>query len=199
MPSTSGPGTDSTSPSTGTKPGPDTLKRDAQAVTNEVGHLADEIKSEAAAQAEQLTGQAKEQLSQATDKVRGIASKQKDLFADQIAGVADAMLRVAGDLESSNDASAHYARMIAVNTEKLSNSIRDNSVDQLMSMAQDFGRRQPAAFVGAAALLGFTASRFLKASAQRPTAQPQPDASDDMHLPATTSDPNPSNLKAGRL
>jgi hypothetical protein len=34
-------------------------------------------------------------------------------------------------------------------------------------MVQDFGRRQPAAFMGAMALMGFAASRFLMASAQR--------------------------------
>jgi hypothetical protein len=57
--------------------------------------------------------------------------------------------------------------MIADNAEKLSAAIRDNDVDQLLGMAQDFGRRQPVAFMGAAALLGFAASRFVTASAKR--------------------------------
>ena len=57
--------------------------------------------------------------------------------------------------------------MIADNAEKLSSLVRDNDVDQLLAIAQDFGRRQPVAFLGAAALLGFAASRFVTASAQR--------------------------------
>jgi hypothetical protein len=180
-------------------PGEDTLKRDARAVAEEAQSVAQDLKQEATAQVENLADQAKAQLSQATDKVRGLASEQKDLLAAQVGGVADAMERVASDLETSNGASAHYARMIADNAEKLSSSIRDNSVDQLMSMAQDFGRRQPAAFIGAAALLGFAASRFLTASANRPAETAQTDATEDTALPATMSDLNATDLDAGRL
>ena len=36
----------------------------------------------------------------------------------------------------------------------------------MMGMAQSFGRQQPLAFLGAAALAGFMASRFAQASAQ---------------------------------
>jgi hypothetical protein len=49
-------------------------------------------------------------------------------------------------------------------------------------MAQDFGRKQPAAFIGAAALLGFVASRFVMASANRPTSEQEP-----ANLPVATS------------
>lgn len=196
MPSTSGPGIDSTS-QTGTLPDQQTLERDARAVADEAQNVAEDIKSEASAQVEQLTDQAKAQLSQATDKVRGVAAEQKDLLAAQVGGVADAMDRVASDLEASNGASAHYARLIADNAEKLSSSIRDNSVDDLLGMAQDFGRRQPAAFIGAAALLGFAASRFLFATGKRPASQP--DLSDETQLPATTSDLGSGDLDTGRL
>jgi hypothetical protein len=198
---TSGSGPDNGSPAADDPVGKDTLKRDARAVVGEAQSVVDEVKSEASAQIEQLAGQAKEQLSQASDKVRGIASDQKDLLADQVGGVAQALERVASDLQSSNDPSAQYARMIADNAERLSSSIRDNSVDQLMGMAQDFGRRQPAAFIGAAALLGFAASRFLMASASRP-AQPQteqPRVGDDAPLPASQPDLYVSDVDRGRL
>jgi hypothetical protein len=88
-------------------------------------------------------------------------------LAEQVGGVAEAIGKAASDLEQSNGPSAQYARMIADNAEKLSSVIRDNDVDQLLGMAQDFGRRQPALFVGAAALLGFAASRFVLASSKR--------------------------------
>ena len=199
MPSSYGSGIDSTSSSTSAVPSQETLKRDAQAVADEAQNVANEIKSEASAQVDQLTGQAKEQLAQATEHVRGIASEQKDLFAAQVGGVADAMGRVASDLESNNGASAQYARMIADNAQKLSSSIHDNSVDELMSMAQDFGRRQPVAFLGAAALLGFAASRFLFASAQRPVTEEQAAMADETSLPATMADEQPADLDPGRL
>src|SRR5690606_200792 len=101
------------------------------------------------------------------DEVKSMAADQKTLLADQVGGVADALRRATTDLEQTNGASANYARMIADNAEKLSATIRDNDVDQLLGMAQDFGRRQPVAFMGAAALLGFAASRFVLASAKR--------------------------------
>ena len=201
MPTTSGSGPQSETSSVGTAVGHDALKRDARAVVDEAQNVAADVTSEASAQIEQLTGQAKEQLAQATDRVRGIASEQKDLLAAQVGGVADAMERVASDLESNNGASARYARMIADNAERLSSSIRDNSVDQLVGMAQDFGRRQPAAFIGAAALLGFAASRFLMASASRPAQPPleQPDGGDDAQLPASQPDLYASDADSGRL
>jgi len=114
---TSGSGPDTGSPAADDPVGKDTLKRDARAVVGEAQSVVDEVKSEASAQIEQLAGQAKEQLSQASDKVRGIASDQKDLLADQVGGVAQALERVASDLQSSNDPSAQYARMIADNAE----------------------------------------------------------------------------------
>jgi hypothetical protein len=202
MPSTNGSDTESAPSSDGIKPDQESLKRDARAVADEAHSVTSEIRSEATAQIEQLAGQAKEQLSQATDKVRGVAGEQKDLLAAQMDGVADAMERVATDLESSNGASAQYVRIIADNAEKLSSSIRDNSVDELVSMAQDFGRRQPAAFIGAAALLGFAASRFLMASASRPAAQPaseQTDLGEDTQLPASQSDFLSADPDGGRI
>jgi hypothetical protein len=200
MSTINGPGTESTPSSTGS--GTETLKRDARAVADEATNVAEEIKSEASAQVEQLTEEAKEQLSQATDKVRGLASEQKDLLAAQIGDVASAMERVASDLEANNGASAQYARMIADRAGKLSSSIRDNSVDQLLDMAQDFGRRQPAAFLGAAALLGFAASRFLTASANRSAAQPLNegiDTGDGGRRPPAQPDLYMTDTDGGRL
>ena len=79
------------------------------------------------------------------------------------------------------------------NAEKLSTSIRDNSIDELMSQAQDFGRRQPAVFLGAAALLGFAASRFLLASANRSNQTvPESEAEDEAGYM-----PEPNGLEAG--
>lgn len=145
----------------------DSLRADAQAATDEIGAVANKVKDEAVEQAGQLAEQAKAQVADAAEKVKGIAGEQKEFIAGQLGGVAEAVERVATDLEGQNASTAHYARMIADNAEKLSSLVRDNDVDQLLSKAQDFGRRQPVAFLGAAALLGFAASRFVTASAQR--------------------------------
>lgn len=145
----------------------DALRADAEAVTEEIGSVATKVKEEAVQQAGQIAEQAKAQVADAAQKVKGLAGEQKEFIAGQLDGVAEAVERVATDLEGQNASTSHYARMIADNAEKLSGLVRDNDVDELLSMAQDFGRRQPVAFLGAAALLGFAASRFVTASAQR--------------------------------
>jgi hypothetical protein len=152
-----------------------TLSADANAAINEAKDVAAKVASEAKAQGAEIVEQAKAQVSNVADQARGVADDQKRFLAAQIGGVADAMERVATDLEANDGASSHYARMIADNAEKLSSTIRDKSVDELIGMAQDFGRRQPAAFIGASALLGFVASRFVMASADRRVA-PSPTA-----------------------
>jgi vacuolar-type H+-ATPase subunit H len=148
------------------------LASNADALINEAKSATAKVVEEAAQQAAGLAHQAKAEIGEATDKVRSLAADQKDLLASQVGGVAEAMQQVASSLEQSNGPSAHYARLIADNADKLSTTIRDNDVDQLLGIAQDFGRRQPALFVGAAALLGFAASRFVLASAKR---REQPD------------------------
>lgn len=145
----------------------DKLKSDVGSVTGEVKTVVGQINDEAGSQLSALAGEAKSKVAEATDKVKGVAAEQKDLLATQIGSVAEAMERVATDLEASNGAGAQYARIIADNAGQLSTTIRDNDVDQIMTKAQSFGRQQPVAFLGAAALLGFAASRFLLASVNR--------------------------------
>ena len=147
----------------------ETLRHDAEAVVETAKSEFDKVKQEATSQAGELVDAAKAQIADVTEKAKGLATEQKELLAGQIGGVADAMERVATDLEGQNASSASYARMIADGASKISETVRDNDVDTILSMAQDFGRKQPAAFIGAAALLGFAASRFLLASAKRET------------------------------
>ena len=46
----------------------------------------------------------------------------------------------------------------------VSDSLRGKDLDQIVQDAESFARRQPALFLGAAALAGFLAVRFLKSS-----------------------------------
>ena len=168
------PSSDYTNPSTGLPSSgvlprevEETLRADAQDVVETAKSEFDKVAEEATAQASDLAEQAKAQIAEVTHKAKGLATEQKDLLAGQIGGVADAMQRVATDLEGSDASGAQYARMIADGAAKLSDTVRNNDVDAILNMAQDFGRKQPAAFIGAAALLGFAASRFLLASGKR--------------------------------
>ncbi len=130
----------------------------------DIADLGAEISQQAAA----LGEEAKAQVGELAEKGKGMAGEQMDLLAKQLGGVSDALQKVAGELETNSQTSAQYVRMVADGAEKLTSTLRDNSVDDILSIARDFGRKQPAAFLGLAALLGFAASRFVSASAQRP-------------------------------
>ncbi|RYE45726.1 MAG: hypothetical protein EOP24_18880 [Hyphomicrobiales bacterium] len=145
----------------------DRIRSDAAALTEtaqaDLSHLGDEVKQQAAA----IGDEAMTQLEGVTEKAKGMAADQKDLLVAQLGGVSGALQKVAGELDSSGEAGSRYVRMLADGAEKLTSTVRDNDVDQIIGIAQDFGRKQPVAFMGAAALLGFVASRFVLASASR--------------------------------
>lgn len=172
-------------PSTGTeldgrirRDAADDAARLADTAREDIGELASGLKEEAAAIGEE----AKEQIAAVAEKAKGMAEDQKQLVVDQLSGVSSALDKVAGELESQGEGTAHYVRMIADGADKLTSTVRSNSVDDMLAMAQDFGRQQPVAFMGAAALLGFVASRFLVASASR-----QADRNAPAQQPAATS------------
>ncbi|MDB5539196.1 MAG: hypothetical protein JWQ89_923 [Devosia sp.] len=148
-------------------PASDQLREDAaklaETAKTDLAGLGEEVKQQAAA----LGEEAKAQISEVAEKAKGLATEQKDFVVDQLSAVSEALEKVAGELEQQDQSSAHYVRMVADGAAKLTSTVRYNDVDQILGMAQDFGRKQPVAFMGAAALLGFVASRFVLASANR--------------------------------
>lgn len=141
---------------------------DLGAVTSKAKEDLDAIKERAAGDVRKLGQQATDKVSEVTDKAKSFASDQKSLAADQINGVASAITKVADELDGSDQGTvARYARDIASGLSNMGKQIENRDIDDLMGMAQDFGRKQPVAFLGAAALAGFVASRFALASAHR--------------------------------
>jgi len=137
-------------------------------VTEQAKHDLDAVKERAAEDVRDLGHQASEKVSEVTDKAKSFAGEQKDVAAGQINGVAAAITKVADELEGTEQQTiARYARDLASGIAKMGKTVEDRDVDDLMGMAQDFGRKQPVAFLGAAALAGFVASRFALASAHR--------------------------------
>lgn len=141
---------------------------DLDAVKKTAAHDVDAIRQRAVEDVQSLKHKAEDQLDAAKEKAKSFAGEQKDLVAGQIDGVASAISKVAGELDQSEQAViSRYARDLAGGLERISGTVRDHDTDELMGMAQDFGRSQPVAFLGAAALAGFVASRFALASSHR--------------------------------
>jgi uncharacterized phage infection (PIP) family protein YhgE len=163
---------DSSNQDGGATRSPDELKtqvtNDLETATDHARHDLDAIAQRAKTDARALGEEAGAKVSEATDSVKSFAADQKDLAANQINGVAEAIGKVADELDGSEQQTiARYARDLASGLSRMGQTVQNHGVDDLMGIAQDFGRKQPVAFLGAAALAGFVASRFALASNQR--------------------------------
>jgi hypothetical protein len=131
-----------------------------------------QAKNDIAQKTSDVVDQAKEQTGQAMDQVRGSAfqmmDQQKQRAADGLGSVASALHQTGDSLQGGDQgAIGQYAHRAADTVDQLAQQIRDKDVEQLLSEAENFARREPEVFLGGAVLLGLLASRFLKASARR--------------------------------
>jgi hypothetical protein len=128
--------------------------------------------SDAQAKAQQAAGQAQEKAQaaagQAQAKLREQLDQRSAQVAEQINEQASDFRSVSGALrEQGKHGPAKAADRLAEYAEKVGGYLRENDSDALLQDAEDFGRRQPAAVAGGGLVLGFLASRFLKASSSR--------------------------------
>jgi len=103
----------------------------------------------------------------AQDAARTVADQQKTAVAEQVKEVAQALDTMAEGVERVLPQAAPYVREAVSTVQGASETLRESSLDDLIARVADFGRRQPAAFLGACAVGGFVLARFLKSSADR--------------------------------
>jgi len=110
-------------------------------------------------------------------KVEETVVDQKNFAARQVGGIASALEKVGDELESGDQRDVgRFAKRIGRDIQAIATDMEGRDLGEIAGMAEDFGRREPVAFLGAAALVGLVASRFLTASAKRsrtPTASGQ--------------------------
>jgi hypothetical protein len=129
-----------------------------------------ELKDKAAEDVSQIRQVAADQAQAAMDTAAETAAEQKNVIARQLSGVAQALEKVGSELERGDQRTlGQYTRDLGSSAKRIAEDIRDRDLGEVAAIAEDFGRRQPAAFLGLAALAGFAASRFVTASAQRQT------------------------------
>jgi hypothetical protein len=101
---------------------------------------------------------------EASEQLGAIKEEAQSQFANAISKGADEL--------QDQPVVAEYAHDLADGIRRVSDTVKNNNVDELLAMAEDFGRTQPVAFLGAAALAGFVASRFVLSSANRRKSSP---------------------------
>ena len=105
-------------------------------------------------------------LDDAKDAARSKLNEQKDIAAQGLDNVADA-LREAADRKHRDggpDAISEITGSAADGLERLSNTLRSKDVSGMLRDMESFARNQPVAFFGLALAAGFLAVRFLKAT-----------------------------------
>lgn len=151
-----------------THPGQEEKKDGVSAVAGRAERDIDTVKSKAVEIGSDLADEAKKQAGVIEKKAASFAGEQKNAAADRLGGVASALNDVAKSLkERDDDTIARYARDLADGVDRASHTLKDREVGDLVAMAEDFGRKQPVAFLGLAALAGFASGRFALASAAK--------------------------------
>ena len=101
-------------------------------------------------QAGNLKESAKEVASDAGDKLRASVSEQKAAGADYVGNVANIIRRTAYEFDSDIPQAGHYIRKAAAQLENVSEAMRNRDMSEIVGNVQDFARKQPTAFFGAA-------------------------------------------------
>jgi hypothetical protein len=132
----------------------------------------------------------------AMDKVGETVSEQKHFAAHQVGGIATALQKVGAELQNGDQADVgRFARQIGENFQTLADNLDGRDLGEIANMAEDFGRKQPLAFLGVAALAGLAASRFLTASSNR---SPASDANQKANVEGDRTPSRPATELGGR-
>lgn len=117
-----------------------------------IGSVASDIKSAAT-----------QKFGQAMTEVRSKADDAKDGVANEVNDVAKALRRASEELRGGS-AQERTLGTLASGLADASDQIRDKDLGQIVQMVSKVARDNPMMFLGGAALLGFAASRYAKAS-----------------------------------
>ena len=125
------------------------------------------------AQAKELVGQAGDAIkaeaqsfaSAAQQRVKAEAQRGTQVGAKTLGDFANAVRRAGDELAGSDQSPAsHLVQQAADGLESLSRNLADKDPGDLLNAVRDFGRRNPAAFIGGAVLVGLAIGRFARAS-----------------------------------
>ena len=129
------------------------------------------VKSAAANVSEELKSRAYDAADTVATEASNYADQAKYVAADEVKGVASALRTAADQLRSGSPQERTFSQ-IASGLADASDALRDKDLGEMVGSVTDFAKRNPLAFLGSAALIGFAATRFAKASSshQDPTA-----------------------------
>ncbi len=125
-------------------------------LADEAAHTADKVKAKVKTEAAGLADHARDLADGKFEEGKAEATSRIDRTAEQI--------RNAGQEFGDDSYQAQAAEYLASNLSQAAEMIRGKDLGDLVGDVTLFARRNPALFLGGAALLGFAAARMMKAS-----------------------------------
>lgn len=129
------------------------------------------------AQAKELIGQAGQTLKAeaqsfahaAQDRVKAEAQRGAQAATKTLGDFANAVRRAGDELDQHDQSPAsRLVRQAADGLESLSRNLEGKDPGDLLNAVRDFGRKNPAAFIGGAVLVGLAIGRFARATEAAP-------------------------------
>ena len=118
-----------------------------------------------------LTADAKNKAKELVGNARDVAEQRLDTkktqAADTLSGVARSLRSSTEQLYGAEAGAGQYVRQAADQVDRLAGFLQHRDVGEMMDQAEDFARRQPVLFIGAAFALGVAGAQFLKSSRER--------------------------------
>jgi vacuolar-type H+-ATPase subunit H len=124
-----------------------------------------DAKSGASEFADTARERAREMAGEARERAYEYGRDYKDEAANETSKIADALRKASEDLHDGSPQERIFAKL-ADTVADTADGMREMELDEMAYAVNDFARRNSAAFLGGAALLGFVAARFMKASAR---------------------------------
>ena len=145
------------------------MATDTNPTVADLGEAVEQAKSKVKSTAKAMVEQGQQAASSVADNARGTVKTtltgQKDHVADQLLATAQ-VLQTAGDQFKQNGTPfvSDYAAKAAASITDFSGALKEKQVEQIVADTEAFARRSPALYLGAAAVAGLVAARFLKSS-----------------------------------
>jgi uncharacterized protein YjbJ (UPF0337 family) len=117
------------------------------------------------------------------DQVMTAAEGHREVLAEQVGDVADAVHQAGEHFKGNQDWIARIVEAGATELGTLASTLRTNDLEGLMGKLQDLARRQPGIFMGAAMAAGFAAVRVGKIAAAGVSQADLPSMPEVLHEP----------------
>jgi glucan phosphorylase len=130
--------------------------------------MSEQVKERAAEGAQQVQQKAVEAKDQTREKMRQQVDQRSTQTGEQMTRTASALRQTAQHLRGDHqETQAKLIEGVADRADRLGQYLAASDGERLLRDVERFARRQPWVVAGGGALLGFVASRFMKASSTR--------------------------------